>query len=159
MALVLKKPNYPPYVCIVCGLGSGRKWFVDLQLAIDNYFNPVNDGAIYLCNECWDSILRAVGQQAQVLMLGQEPWESQVEITYAAEGELITAAPLRGVGSQQGQDLNNGTGLPSEGPGELNFATTGDDSTSTNTTSEPNTDTATTTEPVREFREFFGKPI
>jgi hypothetical protein len=96
MAIVLLKPNYPPYVCIVCGLGSSkdRKWFVDLQLAIDNYFNPVNDGAVYLCNQCWDGLNREVGHKAFTLMREEEPWEANLEITYAAEGELIQSRPL-----------------------------------------------------------------
>lgn len=162
MATVMLSPVYPPYCCIVCGVGGrNRKWFADLNLAIDNYFNPVNDGAIYVCNECWDGMVRAVGHQAQVLMLGQEPWDSRIEITYAEEGELITSAPV-GILEPTQEEIeqeDNGPGISSEGSGELNFTTTGDDPTSTNITSEPDTDTTTTTEPVREFREFFGKPV
>jgi hypothetical protein len=133
----------------VCGVGGTvRKWYVDLNLAIDNYFNPVNDGAVYLCNECWDEAVRAVGNQAQVFMLGQEPWQAPVEITYTDEDELL-------LGEQ-----DYGTGLPSESPGDIDNSTTGDDQPTETIDSESDTDdNDDKSEPVQQFREFFGKPV
>jgi len=181
MAIVLLKPNYPPYVCIVCGLGTrkDRKWFVDLQLAIDNYFNPVNDGAIYLCNECWDGLVRSVGHQAYTVMKEEEPWEASLEITYNSEDQLLTVSPLSSASANDAQlaledssppvglntspeslDDNAGTGISGESPGELNFTITGDDTNTETTDSEPDTDTTDDeSNPVREFREFFGKSV
>jgi hypothetical protein len=162
MAIVLLKPNYPPYVCIVCGLGSSksRKWFVDLQLAIDNYFNPVNDGAVYMCNECWDGLVREVGHKAYTVMKEEEPWEASLEITYAAEGELLRETALSGVGRTVVLEKeNDGPGISSESPGELNFAVAGDDQPTENLDGESDADSdADESAPVQQFREFFGKP-
>ncbi|MBA2350108.1 MAG: hypothetical protein H0V81_17675 [Solirubrobacterales bacterium] len=86
--IILEKPNYPPYVCILCGLGTGsdRKWWVDLQFQLDNHFNPVQDGAIYLCNECYDSLIQDVGNMLETMNLtpvGEKP-------TYNLVAELKT---------------------------------------------------------------------
>jgi len=66
MTIVMKKPTYPPYVCIVCGLGDKpRKWFVDLEFQLDTHFNPVLNGAVYLCNECWVNLVETVGREIE----------------------------------------------------------------------------------------------
>lgn len=89
--IVLTKPNFPPYVCIQCGIGDERrKWYVDLQLHIDYYLNPVNDGAIYLCNECWESFVVDISKAAQQIMFEQEPWAGGefVQPTYEDESKI-----------------------------------------------------------------------
>lgn len=63
---VAERPNFHPHVCIICGVGDDRReWYVDLQLAIDNHFNPLYNGAIYFCNECWDATVRDVSRAVQ----------------------------------------------------------------------------------------------
>lgn len=52
-----EKPPFPPYVCVYCGVGElPRKWFIDIGLSLDHYFNPVNDGTPFICDECWNNL-------------------------------------------------------------------------------------------------------
>lgn len=99
MAIVLQKPNFTPYVCMVCGVGDDRrKWYADLQITgIEFYLNPVNDGAVYLCNECWESLAVDIAKQAQTFLFGMESWaEGQyVEPTYNNEEVIDVKHTIR----------------------------------------------------------------
>lgn len=68
MTIVMQKPTFPPYVCVDCGMQDGRLWFVDMQINLDNYFNPVMNGTIYLCNECFDARVIDTTKQVQALI-------------------------------------------------------------------------------------------
>jgi hypothetical protein len=148
--LILDRPNFPPYVCITCGVGTGRKWFVSLDFPLDNYFNPVNDGIIFQCNECWESLATTVAKQAQLYLIGTEPWvnEGFVEPTYDNETEVVEEVTFGGSISPvpESHSLTSGDNKP-------------DDSGNTEpSTSNQPTDTTTTDdddEPVSEFRAFF----
>ena len=155
MPLVLQKPNYPPYVCIVCGVGERRKWFVDLQLPINHYFNPLSGGAVYLCSECWDSIAVETTKQAQVLLIGTEAWtgEGYVEPTYDNQDELISELT-------QKEKID----VVRLDPGELSLGsskrtdpspTEDDRPTTTDSGTPESSDIDESTESVREFREHF----
>lgn len=88
--IILEKPNFPPYVCIVCWVGDDRRrWYIDTQFALDHYFNPVNDGAVYVCNECWDSLVREVASQLQKMSFSEPSYEG-VPATYNNQSPLLT---------------------------------------------------------------------
>lgn|SRR5215510_1398850 len=146
--LILEKPNFPPYVCITCGTGTGRKWFVSLDFPLDNYFNPLHDGIVFQCNECWESLATQVAKLAQTYLLGQEPWDSReyVEPQYENKAELVKEVNF-GPGQTSGS-TDNDSGSPEPSNPESN-------------TSEQPTDDATDdaeSEPLSEFRGFFGEP-
>jgi hypothetical protein len=151
MVNILERPIFPPYQCIVCGVGDPRqrKWFVDTQINLDNIFNPQNHGSIYLCNECWDSLALSVARDAQVFVLGQVPWENgdYVEPTYDNEEELVTDGlrlPEPGVSDSVVSDVSDepdGDDSDSEGGDSDTDADSDDD--------EP--------DPVSNFRGLFGK--
>lgn len=142
--IILEKPNFPPYVCITCGVGTGRKWFVQLDYPLDNYFNPVNEGQIFQCNECWEALATKVAKDVQVFMLGQEPWNEgeYVQPTYDNVTELKKEVSFGGTTSKHpaGHDIKAELSNPKP---------TGSDS-------EPDTtDNDDETDAVREFRVFF----
>ena len=173
MPLVMERPTFPPHVCLICGMGSYRKWFVDLQLPIDNYFNPVMDGACYLCNECWDSIAVETAKQAQILLLGTEPWKGAeyIEPTYDDSSDLISAqtmkdkldlvqlepAPVGNTGEENGTKSGLSAELSLGGTKGTDISAPTDDRPTerNDTPPEPN-NTDEQTEPVREFRNHFG---
>lgn len=144
--MILEKPNFPPYVCITCGMGTGRKWFVSLDFPLDNYFNPLHDGIVFQCNECWESLATSVAKLAQVYIIGTMPWDSKeyVEPTYKNESELL-------------KEVNFG-------PGTLTGSTTENNRSPEPSNSEPSPSDSTvddavdddSAEPVREFRAIFG---
>jgi hypothetical protein len=144
--IILDKPNFPPYVCLTCGVGTGRKWFVDLALPLDNYFNPVNDGAVWYCNECWEGLTQAVAREAQIFVLGQEPWQGEAP-TYESEQELV----LTTVGI-------NGPGISDSGTAGTNQSTTGNSEPATAAVTEPEPDSDDGNDgSLRDFKGFFGK--
>jgi len=98
MTIVMGKPNFPPYVCIGCGMQDGRKWFVDLQLNLDHYFNPVLNGAAYLCNECFESMIRDTMRQVQSF-LGVDTFPVGNTPTYENKSELLTEIEIHVDGS------------------------------------------------------------
>lgn len=144
--IVLDKPNFPPYVCIVCGMGTGRKWFVDLGLPLDNYFNPVNDGAVWYCNECWEGVTKDVAHQAQIFVLGQEPWQGEAP-TYESTEQLV----LTTVGT-------DGPRVSNPGPTGTNQGITGHGDDAEATDPEPESDLdGNDDDGLSEFNTFFGK--
>ncbi len=91
MTLVMGKPIFPPYVCIVCGMQNERKWFVDLQLQLDNHFNPVLHGAVYMCNMCFDSMVTDTMNQVQKF---EGAAYDGIKPTYSNESELLEEASI-----------------------------------------------------------------
>src|SRR5688572_31117866 len=107
--LILERPNFHPHVCIQCGVGDDRRvWYVDLQLAIDNHFNPLYNGAIYFCNECWDDMVRVVSRDIQ----GFTPARLETTQTYDDPNLLAETLELK-------QETNDG--LPSSAGGNSNL--------------------------------------
>ena len=144
--IILEKPNFPPYVCITCGVGTGKKWFVQLDYPLDNYFNPVNEGQIFQCNDCWESLATDVAREVQRFMLGQDPWASgdYVEPTYDNVVELVKEVEFSGPRSSH--------------PSASKHSSTAELSNPEPTGSNPEpdaTDTDESDESVREFRVFF----
>lgn len=87
--LVLQNPVFPPYVCIQCGVGQGRReWFVDLGFTIDQYFD-VDNKAIYLCNECYNGMLSDVGQLLLKFRQEHERWEGAETPTYSTYERMM----------------------------------------------------------------------
>jgi hypothetical protein len=148
MVTVLDKPNFPPYVCVMCGAGNGRAWYADLGIPLDNYFNPVNNGAVYICNECWDGMALEVAKQSQVLVLGHQPWEGRVEPTYDDDEELETLTIKEGNDRSDVPDSSTAGDDPVDAG--ANQAPESDDDDSEPDDSDPES------ESVREFRGFFA---
>lgn len=147
--LILEKPNYPPYVCITCGVGTGRKWFVSLDLRLDNYFNPMHDGIVFQCNECWESLATEVAKKAQLYLIGMEPWDSReyVEPAYEDKSELLKEVNFNGTLSRAAiADTTEHNRSPEPSNPE---PSSGD-------TTVDNDELDGETEPLSEFREFFG---
>ena len=144
MVDVLTRPNFPPYVCLLCGAGSGRKWFADLGLPIENYFNPVNNGACYVCDECWDGLSVTIAQKVQVLLVGTEPWQGRVEPTYDDTTDI--------------EETNgSGPGIPDPSATGTDPVDAADDQDADRSDDEPESDDSDPeSESVREFRGFFG---
>lgn len=142
--IILEKPNYPPYVCITCGVGTNRKWFVSLDYPLDNYFNPVNDGQIFQCNECWEGLATEVAKAVQVFMIGQQPWE---------EGEYVK--PTYDNVTELKREVSFGRGISTHPSGYDQSAKPSDtEPTGSDSESQP-TDTNEDDDSVREFRVFF----
>lgn len=146
MVIILERPNYPPYVCIVCSHSTGRRWFVSLDLPLDHYFNPVNDGNVFYCNECWEDLATRVAKDAQTFLLGHEPWfgDEYVKPVYENETELV-------------EEVAFGTGTSNSSITEYSITTTGSEPEPK--PNDPELEPTTTdaeTEPVSEFRVFFG---
>jgi len=163
MTIIMRLPTFPPYVCIVCGVGDDRrKWYADIQINLDNHFNPVMDGVVYYCNECWESLATDVMKQAQLFLFGVEPWtkdEEYVPPSYNNETELISNEPTDNGQLKQRAD-NAELVVRSDENSDREPA--GDDQSSNGSDAEPVSseqpvESATDDEPVREFRAHFGK--
>ena len=144
--IILERPNFPPYVCIQCGTGGGehRKWFVSLNLPLDNYFNPVNEGNVFYCNECWDSLVRDVSKDVQLFLLGHEAYVG-VPPTFENESQLLVGP----VGNST-EDFN-GPGTDNQFLQDSSGTTDDIDPSSVGSDSEPSDNPA-----VSEFLEHFG---
>lgn len=80
---VMQNPVFPPYVCIQCGVGSGRReWFIDLGFTVDQYFD-VDNYAIYLCNECYNAMTRDVSILLQRFRQSHERWDGGESPSYS----------------------------------------------------------------------------
>ena len=55
---IVDKPFVFPFVCTGCGINERREFFVDLGIDIIEPFNPIQDGVLYLCNECMEGIIQ-----------------------------------------------------------------------------------------------------
>lgn len=149
--IILEKPNFPPNVCLTCGVGYGRKWFVSLDFPLDNYFNPVVEGKIFQCNECWESLATEVAKEAQKFLIGQAPWEEgdYIQPTYDNEEELLKVVNFSGEQPREPRTDSHPSGYNQ--PTELsNPEPTRSDSEPDTTDNDEDDDT------VREFRVFFG---
>lgn len=172
--IVMAKPNYPPHVCLNCGMQDSRLWFVDLGLDLDMYFNPLLNGTIYLCNACWDSIVRDVTKLSQVFLNQTLPWDSgtYAEPTYKNETPLegfieepdaieqsepvVEDNPDTPVGIEGGFTFGTGDGIPSEPTASADPTTSEHDPTVDD--GDPDAELPAATNGVQEFQSFFGKP-
>ena len=89
---VMAKPTFNPYVCVNCGVGGPpRLWFIEFGINLDLYFNPVNEGNVYYCNECWEDLARQVAKNIQIFLHDTMPWTGNgfIRPTYQKKEELI----------------------------------------------------------------------
>lgn len=177
--IILDRPNFPPYICIACGTGGGphRKWFLSLNLPLDNYFNPVNEGNVFYCNECWSNLVAEVSRDVQTFVIGHEAYigvpatfDNQDDLivgevtSQTAFEEPVTLKPVEPVGilqwlnvDDQGNPLSP-EGAESDGPGTSDQSV----STSSGTATDSNTSTVgsdpqpSDNPAVNEFLEHFG---
>src|SRR5215510_9861305 len=142
--IILERPNFPPYVCISCGLGNNRGWFVSLNLPLDTYFNPVNEGNVFFCNECWENLVVDVSKAVHIFAQNHEPWYGgeYIKPQYENKKELVEEVSFGGTSTSP--TIHSPTTVGSEPEPES------DDS-------EPESPvTDDEGEPVSEFRVFFG---
>lgn len=114
---LVEVPPFPPYVCIRCGLGNGdndRLYFIDLGIDLHMHFNPLVDGNIYYCNECFGNLIRE--GNALTLQWDQEhkEWESpdRVEASFAWQQGIDLSTVTAGL-----EDGRNSTSPVGEQPG------------------------------------------
>lgn len=138
---VMEKPIFPPYVCVSCGMQSERDWFVDFQMNLDNYLNPVINGSIILCNMCFDSAVR----ETYDLVQKQFGSYTGVEPTYENKGELLTETIL---GTRTEPDR-----VPNSDASTIDSATTDDNQSDGNVDSTDDDDEESAG--LRTFRGFF----
>lgn len=141
----MAKPTFPPYVCINCGMQNERKWFVDLQLQLDNHFNPLMHGVVYLCNLCFDSMVQSTMEQAQrfegdIYTAGEKP-------TYDNQDELLEEVP----------NGSNGRTVPDSGSAGIDFQPPGEPEANNDDQSESTDDIDGAPESLSHFRVHFGK--
>jgi len=60
--LISRNPIFYPGVCVACGVQSNRRWYVDIGVELDYHFNPMNEGNILFCNECWNALVKSVNR-------------------------------------------------------------------------------------------------
>lgn len=154
--IILEKPNFPPYVCIVCSMSTGKKWFVSMDLELEQYFNPLNDGRIFYCNECWDNMVSDTTHAVSTFLIGHEAYVGE-EPTFDNTAELIIGKVGENgpVGSTEGLFPELGD---DSGPGSS--STVVQDSSGTDDNSNPSpvgSDPQSSDNPaVNEFLEHFG---
>lgn len=96
---VFARAPFPPHICVKCG-SQNRQYLIDLGINLEVYYNPAvygnagYEGAIYICNECWDSLVVSVSREIQMFLHGTMPWEKGEEPTYQNTEELIDG-PIR----------------------------------------------------------------
>jgi hypothetical protein len=84
-------PHYHPFACIRCGLGNGqREYFIDLGLNLSGYFNPMNEGSIYYCNECVSNLIGDINREVAKWHHDHSPWDSpdRVEASYSWQEQI-----------------------------------------------------------------------
>jgi len=153
--IILSKPNFPPYVCISCGVADGRQWFVSLDLALDHYFNPLHAGAVFFCNLCWEDVATKVAKEAQIFMAGQEPWAvgEYVEPSYDNSKDVVKEVSFGPKSGSSDPVLTNPDFIP---PIDSGSSEPSNPEPSTSDQPADNANLDESTEPVSEFREFFG---
>lgn len=85
------QPPFYPKVCIRCGCGTGqREYFIDLGLNLSGYFNPMNEGDIYYCNECVKNLLVDISRLIAKREEETAPWagDARADITYSWESQI-----------------------------------------------------------------------
>ncbi len=96
-------PAYP-HVCIVCGHGAGpyREFFIDLGFDITTLYQPIREGAVYLCNACApsivDGIILIMNSHANAVMDDRLVKE---EATYGTIDRISGGRELSGVSSTE----------------------------------------------------------
>lgn len=132
--VVLENPTFPPYVCIQCGVGHGRReWFVDLGLALDHYFNTDN-AAVYLCNECYFDMVSEVGKLVQKFRKDHEKWNTEEEPSY---DWIEKQDDERGRNSDQLISTTSGSEGATEEPTGVDSSSNGNDQDTEPNNSEP----------------------
>lgn len=101
---VVDKPNMHPYSCIQCGVTAGRKWFVDLGINLGPAFNPLYDGNVFLCDECWEGLSIQVAKEVQKFLQPVSLADNYVEPTYNNEEPLIERGPINGHSETESTD-------------------------------------------------------
>lgn len=97
-------PQAFPYACIICGLGKGpqRQFFIDMGFDIAGKYQPLNEGSVYLCNECApsvvDSLLKILNTYANEMMDNRLLKE---EATYGTIDSLTGRPELSGVSATE----------------------------------------------------------
>lgn len=84
-------PHYHPYVCIRCGCGAGqRTYFIDLGLNLSGYFNPMNEGSIYYCDQCASNLIGDINREVAKWHHDHSPWDSpdRVEASYTWQDSI-----------------------------------------------------------------------
>jgi hypothetical protein len=142
-----EKPHTPPYVCIYCGAGGPpRKWFIDPGITLDYYFNPTNDGTIWICDECWNNLKVQVERCVNQWHIDHDAWDSpdrilptynwkegkDIKVDIPPVGELPVPESTNVEASEDvGESGEDGTGVR-EGSSptvpEFNFSSERDDS-------------------------------
>lgn len=118
-----EKPPFPPYVCVYCGVGdSPRKWFIDPGLSLDYYFNPVNDGTPFICNECWENLRVQVDRQITNYNFDKSGWDSpdRVAASYDWKEKLsdVRGQLTTDTGGDADEFINVSSGVDSEPTGD-----------------------------------------
>jgi hypothetical protein len=132
-------------------MSTGKKWFVSLDINLDQYFNPLNDGRIFYCNECWDNMVTDVTHSVQTFLIGHEAYVGE-EPTFDNPAELIIGK----VGQKEevifpelGEE--SGPGSSSAGIQDVSGSDADIDSSSVGSDTQPSDNPA-----VSEFLEHFG---
>lgn len=84
-------PHYFPNVCIRCGCGTGqREYFIDLGISLVGYFNPMQEGNIYYCDQCVPGLITDINREISKWNKEHSPWDSsdREEATYTWQEEL-----------------------------------------------------------------------
>ena len=155
--IVLERPNFPPYVCIICSMSVGKKWFVSLDINLDHYFNPLNDGRIFYCNECWDNLITDVTKSVNTFLIGHEAYVGETP-TFENKSELIVGKVSPPVGVMEAVDTLFPELGEEDGPGSSSEVVP--DASGADADSNPSTvgsDPQSSDNPaVAEFLEHFG---
>lgn len=110
-AFLSPAPQFYPDVCIVCGLGNGggRKYFIDLGFEINQIFQPLREGSVYLCNECWAGKMEEIQRLVNAWDMEHKPYQGQdvVETGYSWQQHID-------VGSISGRPGNYSTASGAE---------------------------------------------
>jgi hypothetical protein len=70
--LVMRDHMFYPGVCVGCGVQNNRRWYVEIGVDLDFHFNPMNEGNIIFCNECWNSLVKSVNKYVKAFVLANK---------------------------------------------------------------------------------------
>lgn len=85
------QPPFFPKVCIRCGCGTGqREFFVDLGINLTGYFNPMNEGDIYYCDQCVRNLVVDINRLLAKREAETAPWVgvNRADVTYSWQEEI-----------------------------------------------------------------------
>lgn len=90
---IANNPDYPPHVCIICGLSNNRRWFVNLDVNLDRYYNPIQEGQLWFCDECWTNLVTDTARHAQAFMEGKDLTENNGSGKSITDTEPVDSGP------------------------------------------------------------------